>query len=100
MDHRRPQPRPLQADDFAPAHAGPAFGDDEDEVVVVSGQDRRPLGDQEDLQRGGPLPLRVLRRWAARRAGHGVLVVAGLVHTACRALAAGDCDVAVADGST
>jgi len=41
----------LQADDFSPAHARIAHEDDGDEFVVAGGQQRGPLGEQQNAER-------------------------------------------------
>jgi hypothetical protein len=48
----------LQADDFAPAHAGVALEDDCDELVVAAGEQGGALGGQQDAERVGDDLLR------------------------------------------
>nr|WP_232242148.1 hypothetical protein [Streptacidiphilus jeojiense] len=48
----------LQADDFAPAHAGVALGDAGHELVVAPGQQSGPFADQQDAERVGDHLLR------------------------------------------
>ena len=61
----------FEADRFAPPHAGVGDREDHGEVVVAAGQQRGPLGGEQDLQRGGPGPLLTAVEPAAGLRGRG-----------------------------